>query len=135
LSFLSRSDVTLVGGAVVIIVLAIVITAAVQGSQDTSFSQIITVGPVWRADTWECTSDANFILYSTLISYDQSAELTINISGRGTQPDFEFNPLEMHSFTVGGNAGSVINIIREGNISGFITMQTSAGAVASCTQP
>ncbi len=105
-----------------------------MGSQDTSFSQFITVGPVWNTDTWSCTSVANFIVHSTLISNEPSAELTINISGRGTQPDFEFNSLEMHSFTVGGNAGTVVKIIREGNISGFITMQTSAGAVASCTE-
>lgn len=124
----------MVGGATVIIVLAIVITAAVQGSNDNSFSQIITVGPVWNTNTWSCTSSTNFIVHGTLISYDDPAELTINISDKGTQPDFEFDTFEMRSFTVGGNADSVVNISRAGIITGFITLQTSAGATASCTQ-
>ncbi len=134
MSNLNRSDVTVVGGATVIIVLAIVITAAVQGSNDNSMSQIITVGPVWNADTWSCTSTTNFIVHGTLISYDDPAGLTIAISGKGTQPDFDFYPFEMHSFTLGGNADSVVNISKTGNISGFITLQTSTGATASCTQ-
>jgi len=45
LSYLNRSDVMLVGAATVIIVFAIVITAAVQGPQEKAFSQIITVEP------------------------------------------------------------------------------------------
>ncbi len=133
MSYLNRSDVTLVGGATVIIVFAIVITAAVHGSNNNSMSQIITVGPVWNTNTWSCTSTTNFIVYGTLISYDDPAGLTIQISDKGTQPDFDFYPLEMHSFTVGGNADSVMNITRTGNISGFITLQTSTGATASCT--
>ncbi len=133
MSMITRSDFSLIV-AVVIIVFAIVITSLVESSNDKSFSQIITVGPVWTADTWSCTSTTNFIVHGTLISYDSPAELTIHISDKGTQPDFEFFPLDMHSFTVGGNADSVVNISRTGNISGFITMQTSAGATASCTQ-
>lgn len=134
MSYLNRSDVTVVGGATVIIVLAIVITATVQGSNNNSMSQIITVGPVWNTNTWSCTSTTNFIVHGTLISYDDPAGLTISISGKGTQPDFDFYPFEMHSFTVGGNADSVVNISRTGNISGFITLQTSTTATASCTQ-
>ena len=56
MGYLTRSDVTLVGAAVIIIVFAIIITATIQSSNETSFSKILTVGPVWSTNTWLCTS-------------------------------------------------------------------------------
>jgi len=100
-----------------------------------TFSQVITVGPVWNSVSWTCTSDAEYIVHATLIAYDENNVLSISISTQGTQPDFRFTPLEMQSFTLGGPADSTITIARSGNISGFITLQTTSGATASCTEP
>ena len=98
-----------------------------------TFSQVITAGPVWTTDSWICTSDAEFIVHAVLIAYDEPNELTIIVSTQGTQPDFELTPLKMQSFTVGGSADSIITISRSGTITGFITLQTTSGANASCT--
>ena len=134
MSNLVRSDIFLVGTAVVIIVFAMAIITLVQGSYDNSFYQIITVGPVWHSDGWMCTSTENFIVHGTLISYDDPGVLRISISGVGSQPDFQLFPLEMHSFTVGAQANSEITIGRTGNISGLLTLQTPESATADCTE-
>ncbi len=136
MSNLSRSDITLIGSAVIIIVFAIVITAAVQASNETAtFSKIITVGPVWRTDTWLCTSTEEFLVHGVLIAYTDVAGLTIAISGQGTQPDFRFAQAEMKTFSIGGPADSSIRITRSvGVITGFLTLQTSSDATASCEQ-
>jgi len=133
LSLLARADVFLVGSATAIIIFAIVITAAVQGTPENSSSfQVITVGPVWNTDTWICTSDAEFMLHAVLVAYEENSELEIFVSGQGLQPDFEVQPREMKSFSIGGPAGSSIRITGyEGEITGFITLQTESGANAS----
>jgi len=118
----------------IIIIFTIVITASVQNSTMSTFSQVITVGPVWNSVAWSCTSDAEYIVHATLIAYDENNALTIFLSTQGTQPDFRLTPLEIQSFTVGGPADSIITITRSGNISGYITLQTTSGATASCTE-
>ena len=123
-----------VSGATIIIIFTIVITASVQNSSMSTFSQVITVGPVWSSVAWSCTSDAEYIVHATLIGYDENSVLTIFVSTQGTQPDFRLTPLEMQSFTVGGPADSFITITRSGIISGYITLQTTSGATASCTE-
>jgi len=133
LNLLARADVFLVGSATAIIIFAIVITAAVQGTSEKPFSQIITVGPVWPTDSWICTSDAEFMIHGTLASYEEGSRLEIYLSGAGLQPDFEMNPLEMKTFSIGGPADTSIRISKYvGEISGFITLQTESGATASC---
>ncbi len=135
MGYLSRSDVTLVGAAVIIIIFAIVITAAIQNSNEKSFSKILTVGPVWNTDTWICTSTEEFLVHGVLIAYTEGARLTISISGQGTQPDFRFQQAEMKTFTVGGPADSSIRISRSlGTITEYLTLQTSSDATASCEQ-
>jgi len=135
MGYLSRSDVTLVGGAVIIIVFALVITAAVQASNEESFSQIITVGPVWHTGTWICTSTAEFMVHGVLISYSEQGGIEIFVSGVGSQPDFLFNQREMINFSVGGEADSSIRFTRStGVISGFLTLQTTSGAAAACAE-
>ena len=135
MGYLTRSDVTLVGAAVIIIVFAIIITATIQSSNETSFSKILTVGPVWSTNTWICTSTEEFLIHGVLISYTDGARLTINLSGQGTQPDFIFAEAEMKSFSIGGTADSSITIIRSnGVITGFLTLQTASDAKASCVQ-
>ncbi len=134
LSFFSKPSVLFISAATIIIIFTIVITASVQSSTISTFSQVITVGPVWNSDSWICTSDAEYIVHATLIAYDENNVLTIFLSTQGTQPDFRLTPLEMQSFTVGGPADSIITITRSGNISGYITLQTTSGATASCTE-
>jgi len=133
LSLLARADVFLVGSATAIIIFAIVITAAVQGTPEKTSFQVITVGPVWPTNTWICTSDAEFLIHAVLVSYEANSRLEIFVSGQGLQPDFAVDTREMKSFTIGGPADSSIRITGyEGVISGFITLQTESGATASC---
>ena len=120
--------------ATIIIIFTIVITASVQNSTMSTFSQVITAGPVWNSDSWSCTSDAEYIVHATLIAYDENNMLTIFLNTQGTQPDFQLTPLEIQSFTVGGQADSTLTITRVGQVSGFITLQTTSGATASCTE-
>ena len=136
MGYLSRSDVTLVGAAVIIIVFAIVITAAVQGSEEArTFSKVKTVGPVWHTDTWVCTSTKEFLVHGVLIAYANNVGLTIAVSGQGTQPDFRLQQNDLKTFTIGGPAGSNIRISKSlGELSGFLTLQTSSDAKASCKE-
>jgi len=134
-NYLSRSDVTLVGGAVIIIVFAIVITAAAQGGSGNTFSQIITVGPVWSTGNWICTSTDEFMIHAILNSYEESSRFEINISELGNQPDFVFEQGEMKTFSIGGSADSTIRLSTYyGEISGFLTLQTTSDATASCEE-
>jgi len=134
LSFLSKPSVLFVSAATVIIVFTIVITASIQSSTMETFSQVITVGPVWTGAGWICTSDADYMLHATLIAYSEDNELTIAVTSEGTQPDFVLTPMEMQSFSIGGIADSSITIFRSGTITGFITLQTTSVATASCTE-
>jgi len=135
LGYLSRSDVTLVGAATIIIIFSVVITATVQGLTEDSFSQIITNGPVWHTDSWICTSTAEFLVHGALISYADPGQLQIFVSGKGTQPDFLFPSREMISFSLGGGAVSSKQITRStGVITGFLTLQTTSDATASCEE-
>lgn len=138
-SILARPDVFLVSASTIVIIFAIVITATVQNSIDQgqttgkAFSQIITVGPVWPTNVWACTSDADYIVNAVLISYgDTPSYLEISISGLGGQPDLEFTPSKMETFSVGGPAGSTMTISSIGVITGYITLQTLSSANARC---
>jgi len=130
-NLLSRSDVLLVGAATVIIVFAIVITAVVQGTPEKAFSQIITVGPVWSTDTWVCTSDANFMVHAALRGLAGN-QISINVSGIGTQSLYTLEATQMAPFSIGADADRSIIITRTGTVSGFITLQTTSDAFASC---
>jgi len=131
----ARSNAIIVSAATIVIIFALVITASVQGPTEKPFSQIITVGPVWNTDNWICTSSSPFMLHGILIAYNNPARLEIFVSGAGEQPDFIFQPNEMHSFSVGGVADSSIRVTRlTGTITGFITLQTASDATASCEQ-
>jgi len=135
-SYLSRSDVFLVVSSTSIIILAfvitIVITTAVQGEPEKSFSKVLTVGPVWRTNTWLCSSTEEFMVHGLLIGYNDPSKLTIFVSGSGSQPDFRFQPRELQSFSIGGTADSTIRISSGGGVSGFITLQTISDATATC---
>ena len=146
ISYLSRGDVFLAGMSTIVIIFAIVLTALVTGpglnfdinptsGSIESFSQVLTVGPVWKTDTWICTSDAEFIVHAVLIGYEKPSKLEIFVSGSGSQPDFVFPQNEMQSFSLGGPADSSIRITRSGGlVTGFLTLQTMSDATASCEQ-
>ena len=132
MSYLGRSDVMLVGGATIIIVFAIVITAAVQGETE-SFSQVQTFGPVWNEFTWTCTSDKDFMIHGVLRGLS-TGQLRISISGLGSQGLYDFTPVgTMKTFSVGAKGGEMITLIREGTVTGWLTLQTMSDAMASCT--
>jgi len=130
---LSNSSIFPIAAAVVIIVIAIAVTAAVQGSPEKSFSQVITVGPVWPTDIWTCTSDANFLIHGTLRGIGDIPQIRISVEGSGTQSFFTLNVGELESFSVGNTAEKSIIIERTGTVTGFITLQTTSDAIASCT--
>jgi len=128
------SEVLLAGGIVLIIVFAIAVTAVLQGSPPPTFSQIITVGPVWNDDVWVCTSDADFMIFGSLRGLGDS-QISINISGKGTQSLYSLTPGQIETFSTGGEANDQTIITRTGTVTGFITLQTTSDAKASCTQP
>jgi len=97
------------------------------------FSQVITVGPIWESDSWTCVSDSDFMVHGTLRGIG-NAQLEIFIENVGAQSLYTINPGEMETFSIGSTAGNEIIITRTGTVTGFITLQTSTDATASCTQ-
>jgi len=126
------SNVFPIAAAVVIIVIAIGIASAVQGTPDKAMSQIITVGPVWNTDAWECISDADFVVHATLRGIGDSPQIEINVQDHGSQSFYSLNIGESETFSVGNQADKTITITRTGTITGFITLQTTSDAQASC---
>ena len=123
-----------IAAAVVIIVIAIGISAAVQGSPEKAMSQIITVGPVWSTDAWQCTSDADFVVHAAIrgIGADPLPLIKISVEGHGTQSFYSMDNSESVAFSVGNQADKTITITRTGTVTGFLTLQTTSDAIASC---
>jgi len=123
-----------IAAAVVIIVIAIAISAAVQGSPANAMSQIITVGPVWSTDAWTCTSDADFVVHAAIrgIGEDPLPLIAVMVGGHGTQSFYSMDNSESVSFSVGNQADKAITITRTGTVTGFLTLQTTSDAQASC---
>ena len=129
----SGSNAFIIIGIIVIILLAILIPAMFLTLNDESFSKVITVGPIWDSDSWTCISDSDFMVHGILRGLENS-QLEIFIENVGTQSLYSLNPGEMETFSVGNTAGNEIIITKTGTVTGFITLQTSADATASCTQ-
>ncbi len=127
------SNAFIIIGITVIILLAIIIPTTFLTPNDEPFSKVITVGPVWESNSWTCVSDSDFMVYGTLRGLGNS-QLEIFIENVGSQSLYTINPGEMETFSVGNTAGREIIITRTGTVTGFITLQTSADATASCTQ-
>ncbi len=121
-----------IAAAVIIIVFAIGISATIQGTSDKPMSQIITVGPVWNTDSWECTSDADFMVHAALRGIGEIPMIEINAQDHGAQSFYSLNIGESETFTVGNQADKTITITRTGTVTGFITLQTTSNAQASC---
>ena len=120
-------------GVAGIILVAIVIPLSFLAPSAESFSKVITVGPIWEGNSWICVSDSDFIVHGTLRGLENS-QLEIFIENVGSQSLYTINPGEMETFSVGSTAGNEISITRTGTVTGFITLQTSTDATASCTQ-
>jgi len=128
------SNVFPIAAAVIIIVFAIAIASAVQGTPDKAMSQIITAGPVWNADSWVCTSDADFIVHATLRGIGESPLIQIEIEDHGSQSFYSLNTAESETFSIGNQADKTITITRTGTVTGYLTLQTTSDAIAGCTQ-
>ena len=118
----------MLGGIAVIL---IAIAASSLSEEEKSFSQILSVGPVWTTDSWLCTSDADFMVYGTLRGLAGSL-LEINVSGIGVQSLYALDEGQLESFSVGAIGDQTIIITRSGTVTGFITLQTISGAEANC---
>jgi len=116
-------------GGVAVILVAIGAFSVLE--EDKSFSQILSVGPVWTTDSWLCTSDADFMVYGVLRGLSDSL-LEISISEIGTQSLYALEEGQMESFFIGGSGDQQIIITKSGIITGFITIQTISGAEANC---
>jgi len=130
------SNVFPIAAAVVIIVIAIGITAAVQGTTVQPMSKVLTFGPVWPNDSWQCTSDADFVVHVVLRGLENDSglpQLRIEVEGQGSQSFISMENSQSTSFTVGSQADKVIIITKTGGVSGFLTLQTTSDAQASCT--
>ncbi len=129
------SNVFPIAAAVVIIVIAIAITATVQGTPNNPMSQIITVGPVWSTDEWTCTSDADFVVHAAIrgIGNAPLPLIAVSVEGHGTQSFYSMDNSQSVAFTVGNQADKLITITRTGTVTGFLTLQTTSDAIASCT--
>lgn len=128
-----RSQIFLITIAVIIIIFVVVIVSEVQVTQQKAFSEIVTVGPVWLTNSWTCTSDSDFMVYGALRGLEGSM-ISIKISDLGTQSLYSLNAGKMETFSIGAPANHIITITRNGTLSGYLTLQTTSGAKASCTQ-
>ena len=123
---------------IIIIIFTVVITAIVQsqvqGKPEKAFSQVITVGPVWTSNIWSCTSDADFMVYGALRGLAGSL-ITVAISDLGSQSLYSLDAGTLQTFSIGSPAGHTMTITSSGNtVTGWITLQTTSDANASCTQ-
>ena len=124
-----NSNLLVMLGGIAIILAAIGVSSVSE--EEKSFSQILTVGPVWTSDSWLCTSDSDFIVHGALRGLTGSL-LEINVSNTGIQSLYAFEDGQMESFSIGASGSQNIIITRSGTITGFITIQTMSNANANC---
>ncbi len=130
--YLKSPEMKFFAGSTAIIIAAIAISGAIQGESEKSLSQVITVGPVWPDSGWQCTSDKDFVVHAAIRGIGE-AELSIRVSNLGTQSLYELVNSRLTPFSVGANGGDSVTLIKDGTVSGWLTMETSGGAKASCT--
>ncbi len=130
--YLKSPEMKFFAGSTAIIIAAIAISGAIQSESLNSGSKIITVGPVWSDQGWQCTSDQDFVVHAAIRGIG-SAELSIRVSDLGTQSLYSLSNSRLTPFSVGANGGDSVTLIRDGTISGWLTMETSGDAKASCT--
>ena len=118
---------------VMVIGVAIILTAIAASTMMSrpDSLQVISVGPVWDTNSWVCTSDSDFVIHGTLRGLTGSL-VEINITNVGKQSLFALEEGRLETFTVGSDGGNSVTITRTGILTGFITMETSSNAQASC---
>ncbi len=119
-------------GSTAIIIVAIVISGAVQSESLNSGSKIIIVGPVWPDQGWQCTSDKDFVVHAAIRGIG-GAELSIRVSDLGTQSLYSLENSRLTPFSVGANGGDSVTLLKDGTVSGWLTLETAANAKAKCT--
>ncbi len=129
--YLQSPEMKFFAGSTAIIIAAVAIITSISDSSNDDFSQILTIGPVWNDSGWRCTSDKDFVVHATLRGLRDS-QLAIRVSDLGTQSLYDFSPGEFNSFTVGAKGGQAVSLIRTGVVSGWVTLQTTSDAMASC---
>jgi len=129
--YLKSPEMKFFAGSTVIIIAAIAISGAMQSSSQ-SFSQVITVGPVWPDNAWQCTSDQDFVVHAALRGIG-GADLSIRVSNLGTQSLYELINTRLTPFSIGASGGESITLIKDGTVSGWLTLETAGDAKASCT--
>ena len=123
-----------IGAAVIIIVIVIVITSYSQSQHPpATFSQVITVGPVWTTDTWSCNSVSYYVVSGVLRGLGNS-QIAIAINGLGSQSLYALDAGKMQTFQIGSPANHTMTVTRTGAVTGWLTLQTMSGAKANCTQ-
>ncbi len=130
--YLKSPEMKFFAGSTVIIIVAIAISGAIQGESQKSFSQVIIVGPVWSDQGWKCTSDQDFVVHAAIRGIGGS-QLAIRVSDLGTQSLYNLANGRLSPFSVGANGGDSITLLKDGTVSGWLTMETSSKAKAKCT--
>jgi len=64
---------------------------------------------------------------------DPLPQIQISVAGQGTQSFYSMDNSESVSFSVGSQSNESITITRTGTVTGFLTLQTTSDAIASCT--
>ena len=129
--YLKSPEMKVFAGSTAIIIAAIAISGAIQGESQQSF-KVIIVGPVWPDQGWQCTSDQDFVVHAALRGIG-GAELSIRVSDLGTQSLYTLANSRLTPFSVGANGGDSVTLIKDGTVSGWLTMETSSNAKAKCT--
>ena len=130
--YLKSPEMKFFAGSTAIIIAAIVILGATQAESQKSFSQVIIVGPVWSDSGWKCTSEQDFVVHAAIRGIG-GAELSIRVSDLGTQSLYALANNRLTPFSIGANGGDSITLIKDGTVSGWLTMETSGNAKAKCT--
>ncbi len=130
--YLKSPEMKFFAGSTAIIIVAIAISGAIQGESLNSGSKIIIVGPVWPDQGWQCTSDKDFVVHAAIRGIG-GAELSIRVSDLGTQSLYSLANSRLTPFSVGANGGDSVTLLKDGTVSGCLTMETSGGAKVSCT--
>ena len=127
-----RSSGFQIAAITIIIVFAIAIAFTIQGEPDKAMSKVVTAGPVWPTDSWQCTSDADFVIHATLLGVGEDPQIRISVHDHGTSGIYHLTIGQEAAFSIGNQAEKPITITKTGSISGFLTLQTTSDAEASC---
>jgi len=130
--YLKSPEMKFFAGSTAIIIAAIAISGAIQSESLNSGSEIIIVGPVWPDQGWRCTSDQDFVVHAAIRGIG-GAQLSIRVSDLGTQSLYTLANSRLTPFSVGANGGDFVTLIKDGTVSGWLTLETAADAKAKCT--